>query len=126
MVIRKSVYVIAVCLILASLVSAYPADISGTWVGKAEGQGDGITLSIVLEAKETALTGNVTLTSPDGTIGTVPISEGKVDGNNVTFKAGPPNDLANVAGTLEGDELKLTFTTPKGDPIFTVTAKRKS
>jgi hypothetical protein len=75
----------------------------------------------VFEVKGETFTGTVT---PEGGAAQ-PISDGKIDGNNISFKAGPPADLAYFKGTVEGDNLTMTLADAKGVDQFSMTAKRK-
>ncbi len=107
------------CLLLTSLTSASTADLAGTWVAPIQ---DGArTFTVVFEVKGDTFTGTVALDSHESQ----PITDGKIDGNKITFKAGPPNDLAYFTGTVAGDDLKLDLADPKGEHQFSMTATRK-
>jgi hypothetical protein len=74
-----SLMICGVVICLAAIV----ADINGKWVGSVKGP-DGDTefpLTYVFKADGNVLTG--TLTSPQGD---TPISEGKIDGDKISFK----------------------------------------
>ena len=60
-----------------------------------------------------------TVTSPRGEI---PISEGKVEGNEISFVIATDEFRAVTKGTISGDEIKLKV--EAGDRTFEMTAKR--
>ena len=84
--------------------AAIAADLSGKWVGSVKGP-DGDTefpLTYVFKAEGNTLTG--TLTSPQGD---TPITEGKIDGNNFSFKiAFGDMSIANK-GKFYGDSIGI-------------------
>jgi hypothetical protein len=120
---RKIGLALGLCLILASSVLARAGDLAGTWVGSVDAGGAAHSVTFVFKVDDGVITGTVT---PDGD-STQPISEGKIDGNKITFKAGPGTDLITFSGTLDGDELKLTISFPGGgNEGFSLVAKRKT
>jgi hypothetical protein len=100
--------------------SASTADIAGTWVANVEANGISHTFTFVFEVQGDTFTGTVT---PDS-YQPQPISDGKIDGNKISFKAGPPNDLAYITGTIEGENMKLTFAGPNGESPVSMSATR--
>ena len=85
-----------------------------------------------LKAAGSNLTGTVTGGMGRGGAEPAQISEGKVDGNNITFKVvrefNGNQMVTSYKGTVDGDSMKLDVTRPGrggGDPMTTtVTAKR--
>jgi hypothetical protein len=117
---RKSGFLIIFCLLLTSIISASIADLAGIWVATVEGANSAHTFTFVFDVKGDTFTGTVTPDSDQAQ----PINDGKIDGNKVTFKAGPPNDLAYFTGTMEGDSLKLDLADPSGTHQLSMTATR--
>lgn len=87
--------------------ASFSADIDGKWKGTAPGR-DGNTREIGFDFKADGakLSGSMM-----GPMGEVPISEGKVDGGDVSFKVVLEfngNSMSmSYSGKLEGTELKL-------------------
>jgi hypothetical protein len=118
---RKSGFTVIFCLLLTSIALASTADLAGTWVAIVEGQNSAHTFTFVFDVKGDTFTGTVTPDSDQAQ----PISDGKIEGNKITFKAGPPNDLAYFTGTVEGDDLKLSLADSNGQQQLVITATRK-
>jgi hypothetical protein len=116
---RRSGFIAALCLLLTSIMSA--ADLSGTWVANVDAHGASTTFTFVFDVQGETFTGTAT---PEGGQ-PQPISDGKIDGNKISFKAGPPKDLAYIKGTIEGETLKLTLADANGVHQFSMTATRK-
>lgn len=93
---------------LALALSAFGADLTGKWKGSMQGRdGNAREISFQFKADAGKLTGS--MTGPMGN--EVEISDGKVDGQNLSFKVvlefnGNAMSL-NYTGKLEGDDLKL-------------------
>jgi len=128
---KKLLFVTAILLVVAWAAAA--ADVSGKWVFEQAGRGGGnpVKVTLTLKAEGAKLTGNVSRPGRDGNVMETPISDGKVDGDNVSFKTtmqmGDNSFTTDYAGTLAGDELKLKITRPgrDGNTMTTeVTAKR--
>jgi len=69
-------------LLLGVSSAARAADVSGKWTAQVEGRNGTVTETLVLTASGNSLTG--TFEGARG--GAVDISDGKIDGNNVSFK----------------------------------------
>jgi hypothetical protein len=85
------------------------AAIDGKWTVQTEGRSGTQTMTLTLQSDGSNLTGNLA----GGRGGSVEITEGKIDGANVSFKvtrAGRDGGTQTVtySGTLSGDDLKLT------------------
>jgi len=98
-------------------------DISGTWTGELKGPdgGTGFQISFTLKQDGVKLTGTVQGAQGDP----IAISEGKVDGNKISFKVSINGAAITHDGTLNaaGDEIKLTSKSdqpdfPAGDMIL--------
>ena len=108
-------------LLLAIAFAVFAADPSGKWVYEQPGRGGGdpVKVTITLKSDGGKLTGDVSRPGRDGNAMSTPISEGKVDGNNVSFKVtmqmGGNAMTSEYSGTLSGDEMKLKVTRPGRD-----------
>jgi len=96
-------------LVLAAICAvASAADISGTWKGTAENQGNTIERTFVFKVDGTKLTGETT----SQMMGTSPITDGKIDGDNISFtitaKLQDNEMKMNYKGKVEGATIKLT------------------
>jgi hypothetical protein len=114
-----------VALMAVLAVSAWAADVTGKWTAELPGRdGEKRTTTFDLKADGGKLTGTVS-----GMRGNpAEISDGKIDGSNVSFKVvrefNGNSMTINYEGTLSGDDLNLTVKTPRGEQK--VTAKRAS
>lgn len=102
---------LAMFCVLAALpcMAALGADIDGKWTVETQGRNGTQTVTLTLQSDGSNLTGSLA----GGRGGSVEITEGKIDGANVSFKvvrAGRDGGTQTVAysGTLAGDDLKLT------------------
>lgn len=106
-------------------VSAFAADATGKWTAQMPGRDGGNPMNITfdLKADGSTLTGNV-----GGARGQTDISNGKVDGDKVSFdvvREWNGNSMTmHYTGVISGDTLKLTVTTPRGS--HDIEAKRGS
>jgi hypothetical protein len=136
---KKLLFVTTILLVVAFV--AVAADVSGKWTYEAPGRGGnpGRPTTITLKADGMKLTGTVPGFAGRGGGGgggtppaDVEISNGKVDGNNISFEVkrsmGGNEMVIKYEGTLDGDSLKLKITTPNmqgGDPrVNEVVAKK--
>lgn len=114
----------AVVLLMTFVIAAFAADIAGTWKASVETPNGTFESTFVLKVDGAKLTGSVTT----GQMGESPISDGKVDGDNISFtvkREGPNGEFViNYKGTVSGDELKMTAQIPAMDRSFEMTAKR--
>jgi len=127
---KKLLFVTTLALVLA--LTALAADVSGKWTYEQAGRGGGnpVTVTLTLKADGSKLSGTVVRPGRNGNM-EAQISDGKVDGNNVSFKTvqemGGNSITTEYSGTLSGDELKLKITRPgrDGSPMTNeVSAKR--
>lgn len=113
----------AVTLLLGLGTILAAADATGKWVAEMPGR-DGNTMkqTYTLKVDGATLTGTVA-----GRNGETPISNGKVDGDTISFEVTRSRDgnsfTMKYTGKLEGDTLKLTSTGPNGQSRETI-AKR--
>jgi hypothetical protein len=113
-----------ICLCLAALLAlfawvALAADIDGKWTAEVQGRNGTQTQTLTLKADGSKLTGNI----GGGRGGPVDISDGTINGNDVTFKVvrefNGNKFEQNYKGTLSGDDLKLTMDAGRGPQDIT-------
>ena len=133
---KKLLFVVTI-LLVASF-SLLAADVTGKWVAEQPGRNGGPPrqTTFVLKADGSKLTG--TMTGGGGRGGGDPpppseITDGKVDGNNVSFTVKREFNgntmVTKYEGTVSGDEMKLKITRngQDGTPVTTdVVAKRSA
>ena len=120
-------------ILLLAAVVAMAADASGKWMFEQQGRG-GNTMQVTLTLKVdgAALTGTVSQPGRGGETMETAITDGKVDGNNISFTVkrefNGNSFVITYKGVLDGDTLKLDITRPGrggGEPrTDSVTAKR--
>jgi hypothetical protein len=131
---KKLLFVFTILLVASFALLA--ADVSGKWTFEQPGRGGnpGRPVTITLKADGSTLTG----TMPGGGRGGAPadpiaITDGKVDGNNVSFTVKREFNgntmITKYEGTVNGDEMKLKIsrTGQDGTPqVNDVVAKRSA
>lgn len=110
----------ATTILLAVTLCLMAADASGKWVFQQEGRNGSVEVTLNLTVDGGALSGTLTRPGRDGNAMETPISDGKVDGNNISFsvKRESPNGntfVTTYKGTLDGDNLKIEITMPGRD-----------
>lgn len=114
---------IAVLLALFTM-SALAADIGGKWKGSAEGPNGPIERTFTFHVDGTTLTGE----TESEMLGKSTITDGKVDGDNISFTITANmqgNELKlNYKGKIAGDQIKLTVEFPGGGQTAEYTLKR--
>ena len=98
---------LALALLLAAA-PAFAADIDGKWTGSIDTPGGAMTITYQFKADGAKLTGNSL--GPDGS--PLPIKNGKVDGNKISFSVtfdfgGMAIDLS-YTGVVSPSEIKFT------------------
>jgi hypothetical protein len=131
---KKLLFVLTIALVATFALMA--AGVDGKWVYEQAGRqgGNPVQVTLMLKADGTTLTGSTTRPGRGGGDPMVSsIKDGKVDGNNVSFKTSQSmggNDVTiEYTGVVTGDELKLKIVRPgrDGSPQTTeVTAKRST
>lgn len=127
---KKLLFVMTILLVAA--VGLMAADVSGKWVYEQQGRGGNtVQVTLTLKADGSTLTGNESRPGRGGDMMETPISDGKVDGNNVSFAVkrefNGNSFVTTYKGTMDGDSMKLEITRPgRGGETMTntVTAKR--
>jgi hypothetical protein len=104
---KKRLVLTSAMLALFSIV-AFAADVTGKWVGEANPSGKGGPPTFNLKQDGTKLTGTASARG-----GEVEISNGKVEGDKVSFEV--PRDMGDkgkfttkYSGTVSGTTMKLT------------------
>ena len=99
---------VLVLLVLLYAVPALAADVDGKWTGSLSTPNGDIVVGFEFKSDGATLTGSTT--GPDGA--PVPIKNGKIEGNRITFLVsldfgGMPIDL-NYSGIVSPAEIKMT------------------
>jgi len=96
-------------------------DVTGTWTGTMDGGNGGFQLSFTFKQDGAKLTGTVQGSQGDP----IAISEGKIDGDKLSFNVSFNGITIVHEGTLNaaGDEIKLTSKSEQMPP-GTITLKR--
>ena len=96
--------VLIACFAIAMLiVTAEAADVTGKWSGQVPSRGDAVAATFTFKVDGDKLTG--TMTGPQGE---VPLQEGKVSGDQISFATTGGNAKILFHGTTAGDEIKMT------------------
>jgi hypothetical protein len=112
-------------LVLAAIALVQAANVDGKWVAQVPGRGGQTReTTFTFKAEGTKLTGTVS-----GMQGEAPISDGKVNGDEIsftqTFEAQGNSIKLLYTGKVSGDEMKMTRKRDGGDqPATEFTAKR--
>lgn len=105
--------------------SALAADITGTWKGNADMQGNTIERTFVFKQEGTKLTGETT----SNRTGKSEIKDGKVEGDTVTFwvmvNFGGNEAKINYTGKISGDEIKFKAEAAEGGFSIDYVAKKQ-
>jgi opacity protein-like surface antigen len=109
---RRTLLTCAILLVLTGI-AAWAADVTGVWTGTISG-GDGeYALTYTFKQDGQKLTGIVT-----GPTDPIPIQEGKVEGDKISFwlQADMGGNVVKftTTGTIKGDEITLTTTNDAG------------
>jgi hypothetical protein len=137
---KKLIFVFTILLVVAFVAMA--ADITGKWVAEQPGRNGGPARQTTFDLKADGATLTGTMTGGmgggprRGGVAAVPralaISDGKVDGNNISFTVKVEFNgntmVSKYEGTLSGDELKLKVNREgrNGATTSELTAKRST
>jgi hypothetical protein len=102
-------------LIAFSAAICLAAGLDGRWEGSISTPNGDVQIAFNFKVDGTKLTG--TVESPNGDI---PIEEGKVDGDKLSFKTHFNDSVINHEGTLSGDTIDLKVEGPWGDSQMTL------
>jgi len=121
---KKLLCLCAGLLLALAASTALAADVTGTWTADAVGpDGSSYPLTFTFKQDGVKLTG--TVQGPQGD--PIDISNGKVDGNNLSFQVSFNGLTITHAGTVNdaGDEIKLSTKTDQPDfPAHDLTLKK--
>ncbi|HEY4341421.1 MAG TPA: hypothetical protein VGM97_15865 [Steroidobacteraceae bacterium] len=111
-----NLHALTATLLLAAL-PAFAGDLNGNWTGSVQTAAGPVRVDYVLTATETALTG--TAPGPDGS--SIPLKDGKIDGNRISFAldiifGSAPATTYKYTGIVSGSEIKV-HTEYMGRPI---------
>jgi hypothetical protein len=109
-----------ITLVAFSALVIWAADIDGTWTSTNDNGKGPQTTTLTLMSKGSDVTGKF---DGGGKGGPVDISEGKIDGKNVSFKVAGGRGDKEYKGTVSASELKLQ-TTGKAGPVDMVFKKK--
>ena len=130
---KKLLFVLTILLVASFALLA--ADVSGKWTFEQPGRGGnpGRPVTITLKADGSTLTGTMPAGGRGGAGDPISISDGKIDGNNISFivkrDMNGTTMVTKYEGVLSGDELKLKITRngQDGTPMTNeVVAKRSA
>jgi len=92
--------------------TAFAADVTGAWSGDMAGpNGDSFHLTFTFKQDGAKLTG--TVTGPQGD--PIEISDGKIDGDKLSFTVNVNGMVIKHEGVVSGDTIKLTTKSDQGD-----------
>ena|ERR1017187_4460389 len=115
--IKKLLYVTTI--LLAVTLCLMAADASGKWAFEQEGRNGPVRVTLNLKVDGGTLSGTLTRPGRDGNAMETPISDGKVDGNSISFSVKREFNgntfVTTYKGTLDGDNLKIEITMPGRD-----------
>jgi hypothetical protein len=98
----------SVLMLLVVSVTAFAADVDGTWTGTVQGPMGDIPVGFTFKADGAKLTG--TTTGFDGS--QVPIMDGKIEGNTITFTVtldfGGMPFMLSYKGAVSPDQIKVS------------------
>ena len=118
-------FVLALAGLLCLALVAFAADITGKWTAELPGRGGATqTTTFTFKVEGSTLTGSTS----GGRGGEQPISNGKVDGDNISFDQNLSfggNDVTiHYKGVVKGDTIEFTRDAGRGGPQ-TFTAKKQ-
>jgi hypothetical protein len=122
---RTRTITLVLALVALCAMVAFAADVTGKWVATQEGRnGQTMTTTFNFKAEGSTLTGTVS----GGRGGDVQISEGKIDGDNISFAVvrtmGDREMKMTYKGVVSGDEIKFQVFMREGAEPREMVAKR--
>lgn len=93
----------------------YAADINGRWEGSISGPNGDMQIGFTFKVDGAKLTG--TVDSPNGDI---PLEDGKVEGDHISFKTHFGDSEVKHEGTVSGDTIQLKVAGPWGESEMTL------
>ncbi len=101
---KRLMCITAVALMVLSATLVFAADVTGAWSGAVNGPNGDFQLTFTFKQDGAKLTGNVN--GPQGA--PLDMTNGKVDGNNISFDVSFNGTTIHHSGVVNGDEIKLT------------------
>ena len=95
---------ITVLLLLVLTLTSNAQNLDGSWKGKMSGPNGDMELIFTFKVNADTLNGNVT-----SEMGTLPIENGKINGNEFSFDVNVNGQVINHTGALDSDIVKLSF-----------------
>lgn len=115
--IMKTSFRCAIALAALTLCVCFAADVDGKWTAQVEGRNGTRTETLMLKADGNTLTGSLQGGRGEG----IQISNGALDGNNVSFSVvrefGGNQVTQQYKGMLSNGELKLTMSGGRRGPV---------
>jgi hypothetical protein len=105
---KKMKTIITVLLLFVLSIASNAQTLDGSWKGKFSGPNGDMELVFTFKVNADTLNGDVT-----SEMGSLPIENGKVNGNKLSFDVNVNGQVINHTGVLEGDTVKLSI--PWGD-----------
>jgi hypothetical protein len=113
-------------LIAALAMTASAADVAGTWKASIETPNGSFESTFVFKVDAGKVTGTVN----SGPMGEAAISEGKLEGEDISFaivQTYNGNEFKiSYKGKVSGNEMKLTIQVPNMEQTFEITAKKQT
>ena len=109
---RKLLAAFAVLAIFLSPAIARAADITGTWTGVMRGPNGNADFQLSFTFRQDGAKFTGTVQGPQGE--PIPITDGKIDGDKLTFTVSFNGMTISHEGTVSGDEIKMTTKSDQG------------
>jgi hypothetical protein len=100
--------------------SAFAADVAGAWQGSLETPMGSMEIGANLKVDGSALAGTLNFMGND-----TAIEKGKIDGDKISFEVSMQFGTMAYAGTISGDELKLTLSVMGNEVPLTLKRVKK-
>ena len=109
---KKSLRMFAAVIIVFLTTVAFAADVTGSWTGEMKGpNGEAFQIGFTFKQDGAKLTG--TVTGPQGD--PINITDGKVEGDKLSFNVSFNGMTIIHEGVINGDEIKLKTKSDQGD-----------
>jgi opacity protein-like surface antigen len=103
----------AATFLVAFSIAAVAADVSGKWVAELQGRRGSSGITFTFKASGGELSGTISTTGGD-----IPISDGRIEDDKITFKVVREFQgntfTTNYAGTVSGNEIRFTVSNGRG------------
>jgi len=116
MVQRFLVFTVLLLSAAAMAIAASPNPVDGKWQASVSGPNGDFTITYTFKADGNKLTGTVELPNADPES----ISDGKIDGDKISFKTHFQDNTIEHEGTVSGDTIPLKVKGPWGDMDMTL------